>query len=164
MLSNKTPMNLQYFAEEGSQSNNGQAGSGESGNPAGQSNGTQNNGKTGDQSNSQNFMEGIIKKALAGAPSNQQQTQTQNNGKTGDQPKPNNEPSNNNLPKTQAELDALITKRISREYQKGLDDGKKSGMTEAQRLASMTDDQRAQEERNKILQENNKLKAQLAHM
>ena len=49
MLSNKTPMNLQYFAEEGSQSNNGQAGSGESGNPAGQSNGTQNNGKTGDQ-------------------------------------------------------------------------------------------------------------------
>ena len=162
MLSNKTPMNLQYFAEEGSQSNNGQAGSGESGNPAGQSNGTQNNGKTGDQSNSQNFMEGIIKKALAGAPSNQQQTQTQNNGKTGDQPKPNNEPSNNNLPKTQAELDALITKRVSREYQKGLDDGKKSGMTEAQRLASMTDDQRAQEERNKVLQENNKLKAQIA--
>ena len=162
MLSNKTPMNLQYFAEEGSQSNNGQAGGGESGNPAGQGNGTQSNVKTGDQSNSQNFMEGIIKKALAGTSSNQQQTQTQNNGKTGDQPKRNNEPSNNNLPKTQAELDALITKRISREYQKGLDDGKKSGMTEAQRLASMTDDQRAQEERNKILQENNKLKAQLA--
>ena len=137
MLSNKTPMNLQYFAEEGSQSNTGQAGGGESGNPAGQGNGTQSNGKTGDQSNSQNFMEGIIKKALAGAPSNQQQTQTQNNGKTGDQQKPNNEPSNNNLPKTQAELDALITKRVSREYQKGLDDGKKSGMTEAQRLASI---------------------------
>ena len=162
MLSNEMPMNLQYFAEEGSQSNNGQAGSGESGNPTSQGNGTQSNGKTGDQSSSQNFMEGIIKKALTGAPSNQQQTQTQNNGKTGDQPKDNNEQSNNNLPKTQAELDALITKRISREYQKGLDDGKKSGMTEAQRLASMTDDQRAQEERNKVIQENNRLKAQIA--
>lgn len=167
MLSNEMPMNLQYFAEEGSQSNNGQAGSGESGNATSQgnstqSNGTQSNGKTGDQSNSQNFMEGIIKKALAGASNNQQQTKTQNNGKTGDQSKNNNESSNNNLPKTQAELDALITKRISREYQKGLDDGKKSGMTEAQRLASMTDDQRAQEERNKVLQENNKLKAQIA--
>ena len=162
MLSNKTPMNLQYFAEEGSQPNNGQADGGESGNPTGQGNGTQNNGKTGDQSNSQNFMEGIIKKALAGAPSNQQQTQTQNNGKTGDQQKPNNEPSNNNLPKTQAELDALITKRVSREYQKGLEDGKKSGMTEAQRLASMTDDQRAQEEHNKILQENSNLKTKIA--
>ena len=109
-----------------------------------------------------NNMEGIIKKALAGSSSNQQQTQTKNNGKTGDQPKPNNEPSNNNLPKTQAELDALITKRISREYQKGLDDGKKSGMTEAQRLASMTDDQRAQEEHNKTLQENKSLKTELA--
>lgn len=168
MLSNEMPMNLQYFAEEGSQSQPGAQGGdgGESGNPTGQGNGTQNNGKTGDQSNSQNFMEGIIKKALAGASSNQQQTQTQKNGKTGDQSKDNNESSsessNNNLPKTQAELDALITKRISREYQKGLDDGKKSGMTEAQRLASMTDDQRAQEERNKVLQENNKLKAQIA--
>ena len=125
MLSNEMPMNLQYFAEEGSQSNTGQADGGESGNPAGQGS-------------------------------------TQNNGKTGDQSKDNNESSDNNLPKTQAELDALITKRISREYQKGLDDGKKSGMTEAQRLASMTDDQRAQEERNKVLQENNKLKAQIA--
>ena len=164
MLSNKMPMNLQYFAEEGSPSQPGAQGSdgGESGNPTGQGNGTQNNGKTSDQSNSQNFMEGIIKKALAGASSNQQQTQTQNNGKTDDQSKDNNETSNNNLPKTQAELDALITKRISREYQKGLDDGKKSGMTEAQRLASMTDDQRAQEEQNKVLQENNKLKAQIA--
>lgn len=163
MLSNEMPMNLQYFAEEGSQSNNGQAGGGESGNSTGQGNGTQNNGNnSSDQSDSQNFMAGIIKKALAGDSSNQQQTQTQNNGKTGDQPKDNNETSDNNLPKTQAELDALITKRISREYQKGLDDGKKSGMTEAQRLASMTDDQRAQEERNKVLQENNKLKAQIA--
>ena len=106
-------MNLQYFAEEGSQSNNGQAGSGESGNPAGQGNGTQNNGNNpSGQSNSKDFMEGIIKKALAGAPSNQQQTQTQNNGKTGDQPKSNNEPPADNLPKTQAELDALITKHI----------------------------------------------------
>lgn len=162
MLSNKMPMNLQYFAEEGSPVNNGQAEQGEGGNPTGQGTGTQNNGKTDDPSNSQNFMAGIIKKALAGAPSNQQQTQTQSNGKTGDQPKANPEPTDNNLPKTQAELDALITKRISREYQKGLDDGKKSGMTEAQRLASMTDDQRAQEERNKVLQENNKLKAQIA--
>lgn len=162
MLSNEMPMNLQYFAEEGSQSNNGQAGSGESGNSTSQGNGTQSNGKTDDQSSSQNFMEGIIKKALAGTSSNQQQTQTQSNGKTDDQPKDNNEQSNNNLPKTQAELDALITKRISREYQKGLDDGKKSGMTEAQRLASMTDDQRAQEEYNKILQENSNLKTKLA--
>lgn len=162
MLSNKMPMNLQYFAEEGSQSNNGQAGSGESGNSTDQGNGTQNNGKTGDQSNSQNFIEGIIKKALAGASSNQQQTQTQNNGKTGDQSKDNNEQSDNNLPKTQAELDALITKRVSREYQKGLNDGKKSGMTEAQRLASMTDDQRAQEKYNKVLQKNNELEAQIA--
>lgn len=162
MLSNEMPMNLQYFAEEGSPVNNGQAEQGEGGNPTGQGTGTQNNGKADDQSDSQNFMAGIIKKALAGTPSNQQQTQTQNNGKTDDQPKDNNEQSNNNLPKTQAELDALITKRISREYQKGLDDGKKSGMTEAQRLASMTDDQRAQEERNKVLQENNKLKAQIA--
>lgn len=162
MLSNEMPMNLQYFAEEGSLVNNGQAEQGEGGNPTGQGTGTQNNGKADDQSNSQNFMAGIIKKALTGTPSNQQQTQTQNDGKTGNQPKSNPEPTDNNLPKTQAELDALITKRISREYQKGLDDGKKSGMTEAQRLASMTDDQRAQEERNKVLQENNKLKAQIA--
>lgn len=166
MLSNEMPMNLQYFAEEGSPAQPGAQGSdgGESGDPTGQGNGTQNNGNNpSGQSNSQNFMEGIIQKALAGASSNQQQTQTQNNGKTGDQPKDNNEPpADNNLPKTQAELDALITKRVSREYQKGLDDGKKSGMTEAQRLASMTDDQRAQEERNKVLQENNKLKAQIA--
>ena len=48
MLSNEMPMNLQYFAEEGSPAQPGAQGSdgGESGNPTGQGNGTQSNGKT----------------------------------------------------------------------------------------------------------------------
>lgn len=84
---------------------------------------------------------------------NQQQTQTS----TQQQSK------QTDLPKTQAEIDAIVTERANRAYAKGLAEGKDQGKSAAEKLAKMTDDEKLQAQLQAALDDNKALKAERDH-
>lgn len=84
---------------------------------------------------------------------NQQQTQTS----TQQQSK------QTDLPKTQAEIDAIVAERANRAYAKGLAEGKDQGKSAAEKLAKMTDDEKLQAQLQAALDDNKALKAERDH-
>ena len=127
----------------------------------------------GGEQTGKDFIQSIVDQALADKqqqtntqqPSTQQQqTDTQKQADDQQQTQTSTQQSKQNeLPKTQAEIDAIVTERANRAYAKGLAEGKDQGKSAAEKLAKMTDDEKLQAQLQAALDDNKALKAERDH-
>ena len=126
---------------------------------------------TGEQTG-KDFIQSIVDQALADKqqqtntqqPSTQQQqTDTQKQADDQQQTQTSTQSKQTDLPKTQAEIDAIVTERANRAYAKGLAEGKDQGKSAAEKLAKMTDDEKLQAQLQAALDDNKALKAERDH-
>ena len=119
------------------------------------------------------FIQSIVDQALTSkqqqtntqqSSTQQQQTDTQQQADNQQQTQTSTQQSKQtDLPKTQAEIDAIVTERANRAYAKGLAEGKDQGKSAAEKLAKMTDDEKLQAQLQAALDDNKALKAERDH-
>ena len=126
----------------------------------------------GGEQTGKDFIQSIVDQALADKqqqtntqqPSTQQQqTDTQKQADDQQQTQTSTQSKQTDLPKTQAEIDAIVTERANRAYAKGLAEGKDQGKSAAEKLAKMTDDEKLQAQLQAALDDNKALKAERDH-
>ena len=125
----------------------------------------------GGEQTGKDFIQGIVDQALADKqqqtntqqPSTQQQQTDTQQSSTQQQQTGTQQSKQTDLPKTQAEIDAIVTERANRAYAKGLAEGKDQGKSAAEKLAKMTDDEKLQAQLQAALDDNKALKAERDH-